>query len=137
LASIAQDVFHGIRGLAMDSDMSDLQTSAVAAKSHPRSVETPQTAEPTSENRWVFHARSLGMADAASCSAFQQELHGIVRTLQPEVLVEIGYPAGQNHRLLREVFQALARRLDPVMAACVWAAAGEGGGGAVPSGSLH
>ncbi|WP_408950268.1 hypothetical protein [Lysobacter sp. Hz 25] len=70
-------------------------------------------------------------------SAFQQELHGIVRTLQPEVLVEIGYPAGQNHRLLREVFQALARRLDPVMAACVWADAGEGGGGATASGSLH
>ncbi|WP_057972948.1 hypothetical protein [Lysobacter antibioticus] len=70
-------------------------------------------------------------------SAFQQELHGIVRTLQPEVLAEIGYPAGQNHRLLREVFQALSRRLDPVMAACVWASAGEGGGGVVPSGSLH
>lgn len=70
-------------------------------------------------------------------SAFQQELHGIVRTLQPEVLVEIGYPAGQNHRLLREVFQALARRLDPVMAACVWAAAGDGATGAVSPGSLH
>ncbi|SDY96468.1 hypothetical protein SAMN04487939_11078 [Lysobacter sp. yr284] len=70
-------------------------------------------------------------------SAFQQELHGIVRTLQPEVLIEIGYPAGQDRRLLREVFQALARRLDPVMAACVWSPAGEDGDGPGASGRLH
>ncbi|SDW14338.1 hypothetical protein [Lysobacter enzymogenes] len=70
-------------------------------------------------------------------SAFQQELHGIVRTLQPEVLVEIGYPAGQDHRLLREVFQALARRLDPVMDACVWSPVGDDGAGPAPSRRLH
>ncbi|MEI2454762.1 MULTISPECIES: hypothetical protein [Lysobacter] len=63
-------------------------------------------------------------------SAFQRELHGIVRTLQPEVLIEIGFPAGQDHRVLREVFQALARRLDPVLAACVWTLVGDGGVGA-------
>jgi len=67
-------------------------------------------------------------------SAFQQELLGIVRTLQPEVLIEIGFPAGQDHRVLREVFQALARRLDPVVAACVWA---EGGAGVEGAGRVH
>ncbi|MFK3651041.1 hypothetical protein ACI2IY_21780 [Lysobacter enzymogenes] len=70
-------------------------------------------------------------------SAFQQELHGIVRTLQPEVLIEIGYPAGQDHRLLREVFQALARRLDPVMDACVWSPVGDDGAGPGASRRLH
>jgi len=70
-------------------------------------------------------------------SAFQQELHGIVRTLQPEVLIEIGCPAGQDHRLLREVFQALARRLDPVMDACVWTPTGDEAAGSVGSGRLH
>ncbi|MEI2429781.1 hypothetical protein RDV84_20120 [Lysobacter yananisis] len=70
-------------------------------------------------------------------SAFQQELHGIVRTLQPEVLIEIGYPAGQDHRLLREVFQALARRLDPVMDACVWTPLEDEAVGPVRSGRLH
>ncbi|MBN7137103.1 hypothetical protein ABIE09_004246 [Lysobacter enzymogenes] len=70
-------------------------------------------------------------------SAFQQELHGIVRTLQPEVLIEIGYPPGQDHRLLREVFQALARRLDPVMDACVWTPTGDGGAGSAAPQRLH
>lgn len=70
-------------------------------------------------------------------SAFQQELHGIVRTLQPEVLIEIGYPAGQDHRLLREVFQALARRLDPVMEACVWTPTGDEAAGAAGARRLH
>lgn len=69
-------------------------------------------------------------------SAFQQELHGILRTLQPEVLAAIGYPPGQNHRLLREVFQALARRLDPVMDACVWTPTGDGSGPIAPR-QLH
>lgn len=53
-------------------------------------------------------------------TAFQQELHGIMRTLQPDVLAAIGYPATQNHQLLRDVFHALAQRLTPVVAACVW-----------------
>ncbi|ALN57789.1 hypothetical protein GLE_2440 [Lysobacter enzymogenes] len=70
-------------------------------------------------------------------SAFQQELHGIVRTLQPEVLIEIGYPAGQDHRLLREVFQALARRLDPVMDACVWTPTGDEAAGPAGARRLH
>ncbi|MGO1073173.1 hypothetical protein [Lysobacter sp. CA199] len=61
--------------------------------------------------------------------AFHQELHGIVRTLQPEVLSEIGYAADHDPRLLRDVFHALARRLDPVLEACVWTPDGEGGGG--------
>lgn len=77
-------------------------------------------------------------ADAfKALSAFQQELHGIVRTLQPEVLIEIGYPAGQDHRLLREVFQALARRLDPVMDACVWTATGDEAAGPAGSRRVH
>ena len=70
-------------------------------------------------------------------SAFQRELHGIARTLQPEVLIEIGYQAGQDHRLLREVFKALARRLDPVMEACVWTPSGDEAAGPVRSGRLH
>ncbi|QQP99095.1 hypothetical protein [Lysobacter enzymogenes] len=70
-------------------------------------------------------------------SAFQQELHGIVRTLQPEALIEIGYPAGQDPRLLREVFQALARRLDPVMDACVWTPLADEAVGPIRSGRLH
>lgn len=57
--------------------------------------------------------------------AFQQELHGIVRTLQPEVLAAIGYPATQNHQLLRDIFDALAQRLTPVVEACVWTAGGD------------
>lgn len=70
-------------------------------------------------------------------SAFQQELHGIVRTLQPEVLIEVGYPPGQDHRLLRKVLQALARRLDPVMDACVWTPSDDEAVGPVRSGRLH
>lgn len=70
-------------------------------------------------------------------SVFQQELHGIVRTLQPEVLIEVGYPAGTDHRLLREVFQALARRLDPVVEACVWSPDGEGAAGTMGARRLH
>ncbi|MEH6422060.1 hypothetical protein [Pseudomonas sp. CGJS7] len=61
--------------------------------------------------------------------AFHQELHGIVRTLQPEVLSEVGYAAGHDPRLLRDVFHALARRLDPVLEACAWTPDGEGDGG--------
>ena len=70
-------------------------------------------------------------------SAFQQELHGIVRTLQPEVLIEIGYPPGQDHRLLREVFQALARRLDSVMDVCAWTPAEDGASGPAAPRQLH
>ena len=77
-------------------------------------------------------------ADAfKALSAFQPELHGIVRTLQPEVLIEIGYPAGQDHRLLREVFRALARRLDTVVAGCFWAPSDVGGDGTGASRCLH
>lgn len=66
------------------------------------------------------HDEVVMPADAfKALSAFHQELHGIVRTLQPEVLAAIGYPASCNHQLLRDIFQALAQRLAPVMDACV------------------
>ncbi|MEH6415878.1 hypothetical protein [Pseudomonas sp. CGJS7] len=93
----------------------------------------PRKSEPTPPQEGVV----MPVDAFKALSAFQQELHGIARTLQPEVLVEIGYPAGQDHRLLREVFQALARRLDPVMDACVWSPAGDGGVGPVAPGRLH
>lgn len=93
----------------------------------------PRKSDPT-----PLHEGVVMPVDAfEALSAFQQELHGIVRTLQPEVLVEIGYPVGQNHRLLREVFQALARRLDPVMDACVGPSVGDGGVGPAAAQRLH
>ncbi|RDZ29312.1 XAC0095 family protein [Lysobacter silvisoli] len=51
---------------------------------------------------------------------FHQELQGIVRTLQPEVLAQIGYRNTRHHQNLHQIFTAMARQLDPVMDACEW-----------------
>jgi len=58
--------------------------------------------------------------------AFHQQLHGIVRTMQPQVLLEIGYENSPDQQLWRVVFEGLAERLEPVMAACVWVPNGDG-----------
>ncbi|QWF15230.1 hypothetical protein [Lysobacter capsici] len=77
-------------------------------------------------------------ADAfKALSAFHQELHGIVRTLQPDVLAAIGYPASSNHQLLRDIFQALAQRLAPVVDACVRTPGGGDSHGPSPGPRLH
>ena len=51
---------------------------------------------------------------------FHQELHGIARTLQPEVLQEIGYHNTRNEQMLHRMFVTLAKELAPVMDACEW-----------------
>lgn len=53
-------------------------------------------------------------------SRFHQELHGIARTLQPEVLQQIGYRNTQGDQTLHRIFATMAKELDPVMAACEW-----------------
>lgn len=51
---------------------------------------------------------------------FHQELHGIARSLQPEVLKEIGYRNTRSEQTLHRIFTTMARELDPVMDACEW-----------------
>ncbi|NUO76876.1 MAG: hypothetical protein HOQ32_12780 [Lysobacter sp.] len=53
-------------------------------------------------------------------SRFHQELHGIARTLQPEVLQQIGYRNTHSDQTLHRIFATMAKELDPVMAACEW-----------------
>ncbi|WP_147300577.1 hypothetical protein [Lysobacter silvisoli] len=68
---------------------------------------------------------------------FHQQLHGIVRTLQPAVLMDIGYPHAPEQDMLRDVFEGLARSLDPVMDACVWTPGGDDLGGLPASRRVH
>lgn len=93
----------------------------------------PRKSDPTPPQEGV-----LMPADAFNTlTAFHQELHGIVRTLQPDVLAAIGYPATQNHQLLRDIFHALAQRLAPVMEACVWTPGGNDPGASPNVPRLH
>ncbi|QWF18838.1 hypothetical protein [Lysobacter capsici] len=69
--------------------------------------------------------------------AFQQQLHGIVRTLQPEVLLAIGYRNSMDEQVLRDIFTALATSLAPVVAACVWTPDGDDHGGLAGTPRLH
>ncbi|RDZ28947.1 hypothetical protein [Lysobacter silvisoli] len=68
---------------------------------------------------------------------FHRQLHGIVRTLPPAALVEIGYDTTPDQQLLRDVFEGLARRLDPVVDACVWTPGGDDLGGMPASRRVH
>ncbi|WP_156087889.1 hypothetical protein [Lysobacter sp. Root667] len=69
--------------------------------------------------------------------AFHQQLHGIVRTMQPQVLLEIGYENSPDQQLWRVVFEGLAERLEPVMAACVWVPNGDGPDGLPVARRVH
>lgn len=68
---------------------------------------------------------------------FHQNLHGIVRTMQPQVLLGIGYENSPDQQLWRVVFEGLAEQLDPVMAACMWIPSGEGLDEPPVSGRVH
>lgn len=69
--------------------------------------------------------------------AFHQQLEGIVRTLQPEVLLEIGYQNSLDQQMLRDMFTSLAQQLAPVVEACEWAPGAAGSGEQTGAGRLH